>query len=235
MQYRSVIYYRNTLSPTARRAYDAMVRGWMAFDEFISLPPRDYDVKEAVKAVSLDYPLLFHVNYYRIAYTRSPLKIRLRGDYFYSRQEARRLLDLCENWGRAVTGSMPRGLTDRQKAGYLQRCLVSHTRYAQTGREAHNVIGPIRNGEAVCEGIAKAFKYLCDLVEIPCILVAGTMEREPHAWTKLWLNGRAGFMDVTNALHDPGLLRDVLVSQSFRWAHQYAWDTEKVPDAPDYF
>ncbi|MBQ9790175.1 MAG: hypothetical protein IJW24_01090, partial [Clostridia bacterium] len=57
----------------------------------------------------------------------------------------------------------------------------------------------------VCEGYAKAFKYLCDLTdfshaEIECYLASGLMGSEPHMWNIVSLaSGLNYLVDVTNS------------------------------------
>lgn len=56
--------------------------------------------------------------------------------------------------------------------------------------------GPLLYGEALCEGYAKAFMYLCQAVGIQCFCVAG-YAGEDHMWNMLQLDGEWYNMDVT--------------------------------------
>lgn len=61
----------------------------------------------------------------------------------------------------------------------------------------------------VCEGYAKAFKYLCDLssfdADIACFTVSGTMDGGRHMWNVLRMeDGRYYLADVTNS--DSGMI-----------------------------
>lgn len=57
----------------------------------------------------------------------------------------------------------------------------------------------------VCEGYAKAFKYLCDLSQfsdskIECVLVSGTVGDEAHIWNLVTMkNGKHYLCDLTNS------------------------------------
>lgn len=42
----------------------------------------------------------------------------------------------------------------------------------------HGVLGALCDGAAACQGYAKAFKFLCDLYEIPCVTICS----ENHMW-----------------------------------------------------
>ncbi len=66
----------------------------------------------------------------------------------------------------------------------------------------YNLYGALVNGEAVCEGYARAFKYIMDELEIPCIMVIGKAtnsegKTENHAWNYVQLDGTWYVIDVT--------------------------------------
>ena len=61
--------------------------------------------------------------------------------------------------------------------------------------------GSVGKDGPVCEGYAKAFKVLCDRVEIPCVLVDGMatdgQSSEAHMWNAVQLEGEWYGVDVT--------------------------------------
>ena len=66
------------------------------------------------------------------------------------------------------------------------------TTYSKTN--THNIYGALIEKNVVCEGYAKAFKYILDSLNIPCILVSGTAtnssgDTESHMWNYVQLNG----------------------------------------------
>ena len=72
-------------------------------------------------------------------------------------------------------------------------------------KEAHTIAGVFCRNTAVCEGIAKAYKLLCDYLGVECILVVGMAGNEPskvlenqdHAWNMIKINEKYGHVDVT--------------------------------------
>lgn len=75
--------------------------------------------------------------------------------------------------------------------------------------ESHQMTGALVNNKAVCEGYAKAFKYLCDQSGIDCVLVSGTATNpggkpENHMWNAVSLGGKWYMVDTTwnNATND---------------------------------
>ena len=66
----------------------------------------------------------------------------------------------------------------------------------------HNIYGALINKEVVCEGYAKALKYLLNALDIECILVCGTAKNssghtESHMWNYVKLNNNWYGVDVT--------------------------------------
>ena len=62
--------------------------------------------------------------------------------------------------------------------------------------------------KVVCEGYAKAFQYLCDLANLTCYTVTGTMEggtgAGDHMWNIVKLDGNNYLVDVTNCDGEEG-------------------------------
>ena len=66
----------------------------------------------------------------------------------------------------------------------------------------YSIYGALVNRECVCEGYARAFKYLLDELDIACVMVIGTAtnsqgETENHAWNYVQLNGNWYAVDST--------------------------------------
>ena len=72
--------------------------------------------------------------------------------------------------------------------------------YANPNRR--NIYGALVSKSVVCEGYAKAFKYILDSLEIECILVSGTAKNssnklDDHMWNYIKLNNHWYGVDVT--------------------------------------
>lgn len=82
--------------------------------------------------------------------------------------------------------------------------LIENTAYDSTlaGENIYNIYGTLVNKKSVCEGYAKSFKYLADVLDIPCTIVTGTATNskgntESHAWNYVRLNGKWYAVDCT--------------------------------------
>ena len=86
----------------------------------------------------------------------------------------------------------------------------------------YNIYGALVNRECVCEGYARAFKYLLDELKIPCVMVIGTGtnsqgETENHAWNYVQLNGNWYAVDST--WDDPVIIGGGTVSEESRYKY----------------
>ena len=95
------------------------------------------------------------------------------------------------------------GSTDK-KIKHIHDYLVDNLTYDQTISKAniYNLYGALINRECVCEGYAKALKYLLDEIGIDNVIVIGTGtnskgETENHAWNYVAIDGRWYAVDVT--------------------------------------
>ena len=86
----------------------------------------------------------------------------------------------------------------------------------------YNIYGALVNRECVCEGYARAFKYLLDELNIPCIMVIGTGtnsqgETENHAWNYVQLGGNWYAVDTT--WDDPVVIGGGTASEESRYKY----------------
>ncbi len=104
------------------------------------------------------------------------------------------------------TISIPNTTTfDKVKA--MHDWIVSNVTYKQNAGDDNyirNIYNTFVTKSIVCEGYSKAFKYLCDLNDIPCILVTGegynssTSAGEDHMWTYVQMEDNKWYaVDVT--------------------------------------
>ncbi len=86
----------------------------------------------------------------------------------------------------------------------------------------YNIYGALVNRECVCEGYARAFKYLLDELDIPCVMVIGTAtnsqgKTENHAWNYVQLNGNWYAVDST--WDDPVVIGGGTASEESRYKY----------------
>ena len=116
------------------------------------------------------------------------------------------------------------GYSDYQKIREVHNWLVNNIEYDINleSEEPYSICGALTDGEAVCEGYARSFKYIMDELQIPCVLVSGigtnsNGQTESHAWNYVMLNDNWYAIDVT--WDDPVILGDGYVPEDTRYRH----------------
>lgn len=62
---------------------------------------------------------------------------------------------------------------------------------------AFYIDGALLGGKAVCDGLSRAFEFLCALEGLDVLRVTGSLASVPHAWNKVKVNGVWYNVDVT--------------------------------------
>ena len=198
-------YYRSKLSENEKNAYDQFVLGIAKRRDRIELPYVSGDELERVYyAINYDYPDFFYLNFVQYVYTTTPNCVYVDMPYLMSFDEAVRVKAQIDKKARKIADAVM-GMSDTDKEAYIHDALRKMAVYdinTSHPLNAHNLIGPFLEGKCVCEGFAKAFKYLADMVNLKSIIVLGTggamgENKEPHSWNMVRIDGNNYHLDVT--------------------------------------
>lgn len=63
--------------------------------------------------------------------------------------------------------------------------------------KGRGIYGALIDGKSVCSGYACAYKEVCDLLGIPCMVMTGYAEDMDHAWNMVILDGEVAYFDPT--------------------------------------
>ena len=174
--------------------------------------------QSAMNAILLDNPdmffvditkmyLLTHMTTYAFRGTIYEVSIGPNeGSYYLNDDFTQSSIEIAdtrlENLKRSVVKNL-KG-SDLQKVKELHDYLVDNLDYDSnfSSDNIYNIYGALINKKTVCEGYAKAFKYLLDEVNIPNVIVCGVAQNtkgdiENHAWNYVYINGAWYAIDVT--------------------------------------
>lgn len=190
-----------------RDAYDALVDGLLEYRTSIRMPRGATidDLRGLTDLAKLDLPELFYVGAGTATMARlgsRPVSLTYAPRYRLGEKDVLSTLDAMAGAAdealRGLAGprreALPGEPARHDQLGDLAALhdwLVRRYAYADGDRSyAHEASGPLVYGVGVCEGVAKAFKYLCDRLGVACCVVAGEARdpgrREagygPHAW-----------------------------------------------------
>ncbi len=215
-------YYFNKLTDTQKQSYTAFEQTVDAFTASENFSSKTYteidtigvklgtvttgDAIKAFRAVCLDNP-----QYYWLSGSCSysvqggELNYYLQLDDFYytpaSRTEAdSEISATAAQWYTQLSALS----SDYDKALALHDMIVEKINYAyssanvpESEKWAHNIHGVFSGDGAVCEGYAKTYQYMLNLLGIDNIYYIGTADGEAHAWNSVKLGENYYFVDVT--------------------------------------
>ena len=164
----------------------------------------------ATDAFFYDHPELFYIDLTKMSlYTKSVSFLgkttynvsivpddnkNYLSDNFSSEAQVNKAIQNVEN----IRNSFMNGVSGSNYNKILQvhDTLIDMIEYDTTYSRAntHNIYGALIEKKVVCEGYAKAFKYIMDSLNIPCILVGGTATNsngntESHMWNYVQIDG----------------------------------------------
>lgn len=193
------------------------------------------ETQEVVRAVMLDHPELFWVNYYRYSVMDTLLGQYLMFGTFFSRSEQAELRRQAEAWRGRVLTQLPAAADEEQRLRLLADYLARQVEYRESGPAlSHTIVGVFQAGRhaAVCEGIAKGMKYLCDRAGVPCLVVTGKVKGQDHAWNMVHTPRGYRHLDVTYQLDAARNLGNITGKKLFYRDSELTdriWDRGELP------
>jgi hypothetical protein len=216
-------YYYEILSPLEKSVYEIIYRGLKAQELRIVVKQEitSEQLRDVFLKVMYDNPVLFHVNQTIIRRIGEPGNWILWPVYLYDKSETdflnRKIREVVEEIAvRMKSFSGNEFMMEKYLHDYLVKNVSYDSDAKKSGKSfaAHSIVGAFLDNKAVCEGIAKAFKFLCDEFGIKCVVVYGRAAYDHHSWNLVILREEYYHVDVT-------------------WDHRYYTDKKYV--SYDYF
>lgn len=199
-QYR---YYFECLSKEEAAVYNTILAGLLGYAKKIACCGcTASQVQKIYRFLKLDIPELFYIKNIRIRYrTENTLHCTVMPEYRFTFSQSRDILlsmslkckDLVEKYKQC---------SDFQKEKAIHDYIVSSVKYKDTEAPySHEAPGAILYQIGVCEGIAKAFKYLSDQLGLQSVVVFGASNEQgnegSHAWNLVRVDGVFYHLDTT--------------------------------------
>lgn len=192
----------------------------------------------AVEAYSYDNPDVFYIDFQKLYLnietttrgTSKTYKVFLNAgnssNYLENQFQTKESVDIALNEIQKIRAYFVQNKKQDtyQNIKLVHDYLVETIDYDQSTSRAntYNLYGALIEKNCVCEGYAKAFKYLMDGLNIPCTIVAGNGTNsegvtESHAWNYVQLNGNWYAVDVT--WDDPILVGGAILTNSSKYKY----------------
>ena len=242
----SCTFEQDRLSGAARRAYQAMRDGMLAYREHVKLfGVTEAEVGEAYEAVRRGTPEAFWIDGYFLRCVSFEGRIwEVSPRYRLTREDTAHMLAEMEERTRPLLDALAALPSSEQRVQAAHNALILNVDYSDTDDPLESTAaGALVEGKALCGGFALAFKYLMDRLEVPCIVMRGTAastaERndvELHAWNLVQLDGRWTHVDVAYDLaatvdkRHPHLA--YLGTSDEEIARTHDWERDAFPAAP---
>lgn len=159
-------------------------------------------IEAAANAVLYDHPELFYVENYKYAIYKvndAVKSVAVNGIYLYDEYETAFRKEKIDNYVKRVFDEIKTNDSDYEKAKKVYEYIIDHTEYLLNADDNQNICSVCINGVSVCNGYAKTFQYIMNLMSLECTTVLGFSSDNgtPHAWNLLKADGEWYNVDVT--------------------------------------
>ena len=193
-------FYYEMMDMNERAVYRAMYDGLKNFESSFVIIECEYGkIAEIFEKLIDDHPDIFYVDNIGIKTRGIHSGYRIMPKYRFSIEEVNYLIAEVNNEIKPLVNKCI-GLNVFDAEKILHDYLVNKSTYKDADAPySHEMPGVFLYGIGVCEGMAKAFKYLCDNLEIHAGIVVGNTKEEivAHAWNQICLDGEWYNVDIT--------------------------------------
>jgi len=240
-------YYYELLNKEGQKAYYAMKEGLLNLQDEIQVPFLDKkSLSDIYFMIRMDCPKIFYTVTFSYKYYDNSSFVILCPVYLFDKSKIKEHIQAMDARVKKLA-RQAENMNEKEKEQYIHDFLVQNVKYDKLKKEySHEIIGALGNGVAVCEGIAKAVKVLCDSLNIWCIIVLSDNNPEKgikyrHAWNIVKIGGVYYHLDATfdNTLTKGDVLRydyyNLADKQVFRDHEPSIWPVPTCSDAEHFY
>ena len=194
-------YYYELMAAAERAVYRDMYEAFVNRAVSFCILNGEYrKVVEIFERLKDDHPEIFYVKSIQIQSGNIVHGYRIIPQYRFSKDEIQYLRDAVDNSiEKIVEKCAGKRIIEAEKI--IHDYIVEISEYKDLEAPySHEMPGVFLYGIGVCEGVSKAFKYLCDKLGIQSGIVIGNVKGEDttaHAWNQICIEGAWYNIDVT--------------------------------------
>lgn len=196
-------YYYNRLNKAQQNTYHAMKAGLMSLSSSFQVPRLpDKEMFDVYFLIRMDFPEIFYSTQFKYRYYPDSGNAEIAPEYLFDKKKIKEHQKAMQS----RVEKLARPAKDMDETGkllYIHDFICQNVKYDKLKKAySHEIIGALGQGVAVCEGIAKAVKILCDALGIWCIIALSEANPEQgikyrHAWNVIRVGGNYYHFDVT--------------------------------------
>jgi hypothetical protein len=190
-------YFYSTLTKKEQAVYDAIIKAVCNYEAVVTFTDV-LDINEYSKILGIVYlqnPELF--------WLRGTIDLASDGKsanlYYLCTQDQVVSLEMFLNARvEQILAQMPVDATVLKKLQIIHDYICINTVFSKGSTTSKTALGPLVDGISQCEGYAKAFLYMCNVIEVPCLYISGTNDQgATHAWNVVNIDGEWYNVDCT--------------------------------------
>lgn len=195
-------YHYSTLSDTEKKVYLQLRKAAINHEDSVEV---NYSLKKdrvryLVDIIFYEDALAFNVK--GVSYGISSKKTVFDISYSFNQKSAEKMMNKMDAVAEKVISKFTEKTTTYNKILYIHDYIIDHTVYDDSLNSAHSAYGAMISGQAVCEGYARAFGYICAKAGIKTVNVVGTAtddkgHTEKHMWNRVYYNKQWYDIDLT--------------------------------------
>lgn len=235
-------FYYNNLTKEQKKTYYAMKEGLLAMvPSFVVPAVSRKELSDIYFLIRLDNPQIFYTNTFKYRQWEGSDNVEIMPTYMFEKKKIMEHRQAMEARVKKLARQAEK-LGEREKLLFIHDLICTSVTYDKLKKAySHEIIGALGHGVAVCEGIAKAVKALCDALEIWCTIAISGANPEKgikyrHAWNIVKIGKKYYHLDATfdNSVGNAEAIRYDYVclgdKQIFRDHEPVIW---KVPECTD--
>lgn len=239
---KAINYYYDLLNKDQQKVYYSMKEGLLNMQEsFPVLKLSGKELADIYFMIRMDCPEIFYTVRFTYRYYPDSTYVEVVPEYLFDKNKIKEHRAAMKSRVQKLARQALQ-LNEEEKEKFIHDLICQTVKYDKLKKEySHEIIGALGNGVAVCEGIAKAVKILCDELGIWCIVALSEANPDKgikyrHAWNVIKINGKYYHLDATfdNTLSKDDVIRydymNLSDKQFFRDHEPVIW---KVPACDD--
>lgn len=196
-------YYYDLLNKEGQKAYYAMKEGLINLADSFMVPKlSSKELSDIYFMIRMDCPEIFYSVTFSYKYYQDSQSVEFKPVYLFTKDKIKEHKKAMEARVKKLA-RQAECLDEKGKELFIHDFIVNNIQYDKLKKEySHEIIGALGNGVAVCEGIAKAVKILCDELGIWCIIALSDNNPEKgikyrHCWNVIKIGGTYYHLDAT--------------------------------------
>lgn len=213
-------YYKmSALTDAEREIYDSVLNDLGSMKERVPLEVDSTVLQKVLEIIRFEQLAYFHIRDRQVKVNEITQGFDIVYEYRFTADEISSMNIASERAARAIMEQITPDMDDYDKLKFFHDYLVLNCENDTESPYSNTIYGALVQKNALCEGYAKAFSYLCNLAGIENTIVTGlTGEDVYHMWNMVKLGGNWYHVDVTwdnpdDALHAE--YPDVILYQYF--------------------